>query len=191
MISLIIQSCPFSIISFVLYQSPYYQITTKFSMVVVNKIQDTMGMWLKQPQLKPVSVGWRACRTYSFDRKSIKLITWVWRTHSRIHVTLNYKNFTLSIAPFNFQSCRPYKLVKIRSSSYQKRFSFFIFEYFCNLQVMILQWSFHVPIILIYRKQATCKTLMQLCTIIKKILILPTFILPKDVLACKVIKRHW
>ena len=56
-ISLIIQSCPFSIISLVLYQSPYYQITTKYSTVVVNKIEDTMGMWLKQPELNPVSVG--------------------------------------------------------------------------------------------------------------------------------------
>ena len=34
---------------------------------------------------------------------------------------------------------------------------------------MISRWSFHVPIILIYHNQATCKTLVRLCTIIKKI----------------------
>ena len=74
-ISLIIQSCPFSIISLVLYQSPYYQITTKYRTVVVNKIEDTMGMWLKQPDLNPVSVGWSAGHTYSFHRKSINYMS--------------------------------------------------------------------------------------------------------------------
>jgi len=44
-------------------------------MVEVNKIEDTMGMWLKQPQLNPVSVGLSACRTYSFHRKPINYMS--------------------------------------------------------------------------------------------------------------------
>ena len=167
-----IQSCPFSIISLVLYQSPYYQITTKYRTVVVNKIEDTMGMWLKQPDLNPVSVGWTACCTYSFHRKSINYTSMRDSFKNKCNIIKITKTLPFLLLPLTSNHVDHTSWWRYDPHP-TKKDSVFIFECFCNLQVMISRWSFHLPIMSIYHKQATC--IKDTCVIMHIIIYQPSY----------------